>query len=472
MNTKCQIFTPQNYVKKMLNSVGYCYGLFGKKIMENSCGEGNVLKEIVTRYIKDCINYEMTADDIKKGLSADIYGVEIDSNKFNKCIHNLNEIAASFGIKKVKWSIFNEDYLEFNNGMKYDYIVGNPPYISYNEIDDREKKFLKKNFDTCQKGKFDYCYAFIEKSISDLFPNGKMAYLIPSSIFKTNSGIDLRKMIAPYLIKILDYSEMQIFQNASVKSSIIVLTFNSLSKKCTYINEISNSCIDFSPLANEKKWHFGVYKESGKNRFGDYFKVVNSVATLYNKAFLLENISHVNIKKDYIIFDGYKIERKLVKTAASPKSIKNNKKEYIIFPYYYKNGSLQRYSEREFVSSFPYCTKYLKTNNAYLYLRDAEKNTSWFEYGRSQGLSLIHQDKLLISSVVTSKLSVFELKKDCIPYAGLFITIKENNFAYSLKDAIGILEDDKFIKYVNDIGVHINGSSLRITSKDIENYKF
>lgn len=47
MNKKCQIFTPENYVIELLDSVGYTENLYGKKILENSCGDGNILAIIV-----------------------------------------------------------------------------------------------------------------------------------------------------------------------------------------------------------------------------------------------------------------------------------------------------------------------------------------------------------------------------------------------------------------------------------------
>ena len=47
MNKKCQVFTPNDYVKELLDSVGYIDNLYGKKILENSCGDGNILVEVV-----------------------------------------------------------------------------------------------------------------------------------------------------------------------------------------------------------------------------------------------------------------------------------------------------------------------------------------------------------------------------------------------------------------------------------------
>ena len=40
------------------------------------------------------------------------------------------------------------------------------------------------------------------------------------------------------------------------------------------------------------------------------------------------------------------------------------------------------------------------------------------------------------------------------------------------EDAKNILESDEFMRYVKDVGIHISGTSLRITSKDIEEFKF
>ena len=33
MNKKCQVFTPSDYVEKLLDNVGYKHDLYGKKIM-------------------------------------------------------------------------------------------------------------------------------------------------------------------------------------------------------------------------------------------------------------------------------------------------------------------------------------------------------------------------------------------------------------------------------------------------------
>lgn len=114
MNKKCQIFTPENYVRELLDSVGYTHDLYGKRIIENSCGDGNILVAVVQRYIDDCLGNGLSRKRIKNGLERDIYGIEIDTKQHEKCIWNLDAVLEYNNIKKVEWKIYKEDYLRWN----------------------------------------------------------------------------------------------------------------------------------------------------------------------------------------------------------------------------------------------------------------------------------------------------------------------------------------------------------------------
>ena len=116
MNKKCQVFTPENYVRELLDSVGYTHNLYGKKILENSCGDGNILVVVVQRYIDDCRANGLSRTRIKNGLEKDIYGFEIDGKQHKKCIRNLDEVLERNNIKKVNLKIYNE-----NDNYKIEY---------------------------------------------------------------------------------------------------------------------------------------------------------------------------------------------------------------------------------------------------------------------------------------------------------------------------------------------------------------
>ena len=468
---KCQVFTPKNYVKELLNSIGYRESIIKKTILENSCGDGNILAEIVKRYIYDAKQNNYSLSEIKKGLEKNIYGFEIDEEQYLRCISKLNRIVKNNGIPTVEWRIFNEDYLRSNIGIKFDYIVGNPPYITYSDLPHEERKFIKENYETCKQGKFDYCYAFIEHSLKALSFNGKMSYLIPSSIFKTVFGNKLRDFMLRSIVQIKDYSKQRIFNDALVKSAIIVFENSNSSQKVSYIDMSDKHKESFKKDLMKEKWIFSHEFNKGNRRFGDFFKVSHVIATLLNEAFVLDEQIEVEGDKFYKLGD-VKLEKELIMPTATPKSMQYGKSEKIIFPYRYRDEELIRITEKELKTLFPGVYSYLLQYKDRLLRRKADKSSNWFEYGRSQALSSIVCDKLLVSTIITTQTLVYRLTREHIPYAGMFIAIKNNQNEYDLDYAKEILESDKFLEYVSKIGISINGNSYRITSKDIENFRF
>lgn len=71
--------------------------------------------------------------------------------------------------------------------------------------------------------------------------------------------------------------------------------------------------------------------------------------------------------------------------------------------------------------------------------------------------------------LLTDSIKVYELTKEDIPYAGIYITSKNGA---SLNQAKQILNSNAFLEYVNNIGIQASGTSLRITPKDINSYEF
>lgn len=471
MNKKCQVFTPADYVEELLDSVGYTENLYGKKILENSCGDGNILVAIVQRYIDDCHRQGISKTKIENGLEKDIYGLEIDPKQFQKCIDNLNEVLKKNKIKAVDWNIWNDDYLRKPDMEKYQFVVGNPPYITYKEMGESNQKFLKKHFISCEKGKFDYCYAFIEKGINSLAEDGKMAYLIPSSIFKTVFGARLREYMKNHVEVIRDFTQEKMFDNALVKSAIMVLSANRRETILHYTDVTREINLDLQVNALQDKWFFTENLGHGERRFGDYFKVSHVVATLLNKAYVLKEDKYIETD-DYFICNNHSIEKSVVRDTATPRSLRYEKIEKIIFPYYYEDNELRKYSEKEFEEYFPGATNYLTDFREQLDDRKRDNNSRWFEYGRSQALSSLNTEKLLISTVITTDVAIYRLNQNCIPYAGMYIVAREDNDEMDLDEALEILKHRNFMQYVLDVGIHISGSSLRITSKDIEEYRF
>ncbi|MEL4011647.1 N-6 DNA methylase [Bacillus velezensis] len=472
MNNKCQIFTPRPYVSQMLDAIDYKGAqILGKYILENSCGEGNILLEIVKRYIEEAQNFNYSTQEIKDDLSKYILGFEIDQRVREVCIKNLNNEIERYGIKNVKWQIENKDYLKCKINKKIDFIVGNPPYIMYQDLDLIDREFLRGNFLSCSKGKFDYCYAFIEKSIKELSITGEMAYLVPSSIFKNVFGKELRKVIKNSLVKIFDYKERTVFEKALTSPAIICLN-NKIKVNTINYYDVDNHevhLIDKKSLGD--KWFFS-YKESSEDsttskKFGDYFRVSNSVATLLNSVYII-NKKDIEEEEEHIIkIKDFTIEKDVLRPAASPRSYSLQREEYIIFPYTYKDGCLKKFEEEEFKLKYPGAYKYLFYYASQLNQRKSDKSAKWFEYGRTQALSHINQEKILISSVITNEVKFYRIAKNTIPYSGFYIIPISGK---SLDEAEEIMRSEKFLSYLSIRGINAHGKSLRFSVYDILNY--
>jgi len=464
-NQKCQQFTPKDQVDEMLDLIGYKNNIFGKKFLENSCGTGNILCIAIQRYIDDARRLGISDKEIVEGLERDICGVEIDIETRNKCVDNLNEIIHAYNLGDIKWNIICKDVLKLKFDQPFDYIVGNPPYISYRDLSDDDRKYIKKNYITCKKGKPDYCYAFIENAINNLAECGYLAYLVPNSIYKNEYAKELRDLLLDYVIEIRDYSQINLFDKIQTSSSILSLQKQKTEQPIKYYKTKDQIPLFIERASlKEEKWVFGYNmiekKIESAKRFGDYYKASMAIATQRNNIFVLdeETIQQNNI------------EEGILRHAASPKNLskKDNKKnEYIIFPYSIQGEEVSRYQSIELKNDFPNAYLYLKENEEELLKRDKDKNAEWFEYGRSQALQHINKNKLLVSTVVTTRINVYELDEETIPYAGIFITALGDN---DLNDAKKILESEDFLEYAKGNGTPASGKSVRITVNVINNY--
>lgn len=464
VNEKCNVFTPTPIVNKMLDEVGYIKNLYGKSFLENSCGNGQILCEAVKRYIDECIALEISKKDIIVGLERDFFAIEFDEQNFENCKINLERVLKDYGFGCVKWKIVNSDFLKLNADRKFDFIVGNPPYISYINIDAENRRFIRENFNSCKKGKFDYCYPFIEHSLKYLNSSGKLAYLIPTNIFKNVFAKALRSVLSRKIEKILDYKTEKIFKNVLTSSSIIVCSANNDSHKIKYYDVSSNTDILIDRFMLGEKWIFCGKKARNGIPFSEYFLAATSVATLLNEAFVLKEYYE---KADFVYVDGIPLERAIIRVAASPRALSRNEKELIIFPYEYRENKISRFKMEDMANMYPGVLKHLEKFKEKLNARASDSISKWFEYGRSQALENLNQKKLLMSFIVTNKVNIYELDEHTIPYSGIYIIPKSN---VELSLAKEILESKEFLGYVKDIGIYISGSSLRITANDIKNF--
>lgn len=476
--SKCQIFTPQGIVEDLLDCVKYKKNITNKYILENSCGHGNILKEIVKRYIVDAQNNNLSTKEIKNGLETYIYGYDIDKNCCTVCTQILSEIASDYNIFDVNWNIRNKDFLQeyINNKItiKFDYIISNPPYINYTDLNIKNRQFVREKFKSCAKGKFDYFYPFIEASLNLLAKAGKLSFIVPNSIFKNVYADNLRNIIKPSITSVIDYSSRALFDKALTSSVIFTCQNGYNLSTLEYINTVDNVNLSINKNMLKHKWMF--IKQQPPNRaikFGDRFHASIGIATLLNKAFLIKEEDLEDINDCYYLLhvnhQKFKIEKKSLRPATSPKSEAYQKNYYIIYPYKrLSNNTYSKFADvYEFRKAFPYTAKYLETYKTKLLQRKSDNSARWFEYGRSQALQNINQEKLLLSTIITNNVPVYKIDAETVPFSGIFITSPQGN---DLREANRILKSEKFFNYIKAIGINASGTSKRITVKDINNF--
>lgn len=454
----CQIFTPRKIVNKMLDEIGFKgEHIIGKTICDLSCGDGAFLSEILNRIIKECKNKELPNEEIAKICNESIYGCEIDLEVYIKCINKLNAIVEKKLNLNILWkNIITANGLLSFEGRKFDFVVGNPPYISYADLEDKERSFLKEKFKTCSFNKFDCYFGFIEKSLYHINENGLVAIIAPINMFKTKSGKIIREFIKNSLVEIIDLSQEKVFKGVLVNTVISIYKKTNDGKiRFVVNNKITTHSSEFvlNKLCN--------INNSGKHRFGDFFKVSCSVATLNNDVFVVdsETCNRNNFEKDLLF------------NATSPRIVKSKSDFKILFPYRIVKDNYQRISEDEFLIKYPNIYNYLIINKNKLLDCDRDRHSSWFEYGRSQGIKNVGKHQVLISAIFTHSLFVSTLKEKDVAIAGYTIKILDEE-SFGLKELKRILKSDELFNYLKSVGVKMSGGSYRFSNFDLENFMF
>lgn len=208
-----RVYTTSYIVKNILDLSGYYENnIIKKHVIDNSCGDGAFLVEIIDRYCKQCLKNNLDKIEIVKDLKTYIHGIELDKQEHLKCIENVNKVINSYGIYDVEWDIICADTLtihKFDNKM--DFVLGNPTYIRVHNLGDNFDNIKKYTF--AQSGMTDLYIVFYEIGLKMLNGNGVLGYITPSAFFNSVAGSYMRQQFVKerYLDKIVDLKHFQAF---------------------------------------------------------------------------------------------------------------------------------------------------------------------------------------------------------------------------------------------------------------------
>lgn len=484
-----QIYTPAFIVNKILDDIGFkSKKVLKKSILDPACGDGRFLEEVVNRIIK-LSSKEDLEDNLKQ-----VHGWDIDEGAINLCIENLDKIIEKYGLKikwniqKIDWNIKADDSLkklQNKDVVNFDYIVGNPPYIRIQHLENDQRMHIQKNYHFCQSGSTDIYIAFFELCYYLLSKDGVCGLITPNSYFFTETAKLMRQHFADLqsIVQITNYGDKQVFDNATTYSAITIFN-RKINEKFKY--EFADSLQTFKKrdiknqeIQNRKIWQLTLNPDKTATKGIDWVELKDvcsihvGISTLADKVFIMpivhrsKNISTLKSRLKGEVKIETALLKPIIKGSTFKEADKDNIKECVLFPYEKQNGKYKIISESDLKSRFPKGYAYLKSVKDNLDKRDNGKGNSiaWYAFGRQQSIDNGFGEKIIFSPMSKEPNFIFSDNADATLYSGYYI--KYNGDYKRLLDQ---LNSKRMAEYIDVSSRSFRGGWKAYNKKVLENF--
>ena len=216
--------TAPEVVRYMLDLIGYTSdkNLSNTIILEPSCGEGEFIVEISRRLMESARQFGF---DAQAAFVKCIYGYDIVVEKIQRCKQRLSDM----GLAPTDSHVCAGDFLSARV-PEVDLVVGNPPYVRYENIPADQLDYIKRTFPTFHY-RADLYIPFFEKTLRLLKPGGRHCFICANRWLKNEYGRKLRRLVARYfrLETIINLERADAFQEDVLAYPGITLISNNTS---------------------------------------------------------------------------------------------------------------------------------------------------------------------------------------------------------------------------------------------------
>ncbi len=386
------------------------------------------------------------------------------------------------------------------NFFLYDYVVGNPPYVRLQMIDENRRREYEEIYQSAM-GLYDLYCLFIERGITWLNQNGSFGYIISNKFLARDYGEGLRKFLLENasIFQILDFGDSGVFKDATNYPLILIAKKQNQENilknviKCAKVairyGKTDQEMIDYlrEKITNEtfSDSYLTVFKypQNDLKVVGWELKPIKEERTFNlireHASFNLKNATksiQVGIQtgadKIYILSEDklkeFNIETSIVRKYLSGENVRrwkiNWRKEYVIYPYELKDNNTILIDEGIFRSKYPNAYSYLQKHKHILEKRWGVK--AWYELPTVRDINWFQAPKILTPDLSNKSNFCFDnegywFSKGLV--YGLISNIKINQLYL-----LGLLNSKVLEFYFKQISPMFSGKYFRNNTKYLE----
>ena len=463
-----EVFTPPSMVCTMLDIMWYTAqnsAILKQHIIDNSCGDGAFLIEIVKRYAT-CYLKDGTADGLEDALGTYIHGIEINPENYDRCIENLDKTLEGLGLNiHPIWDVRHGNALEIDvYDGKMDYVVGNPPYVRVHNIKGVDDELYESivSLDFCKKGSTDLYLAFYDIGFRMLSDMGTLCYISPSGWLKGPAGKAMRQYVKERrnLLSVFDFGKADIFEGKSAYTSVFKFRKDGGVSTIYYDNGTDKARLAYDDVFIGDEIYFGsdkeisVLKEVSSFEGEKKVRVKNGLATLLDSFFIYPDSKFNEM-----------VEVPIVKASTG-------EEKYCFFPHHTDGTAMPLYEIKEYS---PSADEYIMENEERLKNRNFDG--LWYAIGRKQGLADVWRRKMAVNNIIRdyNDLKFASAPPGMAVYSGYYVlpVAKDRNIRTTLTlfaDVMRVLRSEEFNAYIRALKKYKSGGYYTFTAKHLEKF--